>query len=216
MSLAFEVVTTEDTTVQSSGYDIIRQPLGRRLDPYSLYIHSIYTGTARSHGKPLHKVLSNLAPVVQKHRPVAVVGHDVQGDVGLLISECLRSNLNPNELFGDLFRRLVCTKIGSAVLCGTPLPDGRYGRHKKNYIGSPPSSSPEPLRLKWPNLTECYERLVCAGEGAPRGVDNGKEGKGTKWPSHDARGDVERCRAVFFHLIFVYAAKECTRATVRG
>lgn len=141
VSLAFEVVTTEDTTVQSSGYDIIRQPLGRRLDPYSLYIHGIDSGTARSHGKPLHKVLSNLATVVRKHRPVAVVGHDVQGDVGLLISECLRSNLNPNELFGDLFRRLVCTKIGSAVLCGIPLPDGRYGRHKKNYTGSPPPSA---------------------------------------------------------------------------
>ncbi len=56
-------------------------------------------------------------------------------------------------------------------------------------------SVPEPLRFKWSNLTECYERLVCAGEGA-RG-DNGKEW-GTQWPTHDARSDVERCRAVFF------------------
>jgi hypothetical protein len=188
VSLAYEVVATEDDSVRAAGYDIVRHSPGCPLDPRSLRVHHIDADTARVHGKPLRAVLANLASVIRKYQPVAVVGHDVQGDVCLLVSECLRLNLSPAHCFGNLFRWMVCTKLGGAVPCGIPLPGtggaATFGRG----------------RLKWPNLAECYERLVLLRPPSSSAAAAGLAPP-CDWPCHDARGDVERCRAVFLRLL---------------
>lgn len=202
VALAYEVLATDDDAravhpphsssqsccVRARGYDIVRQPSDSPLDPDSHRIHQIDVPTSQRTGRPLRTILANLAEVIREYRPTAIVGHDVHGDIALLISECVRSDLNPNIHFGDWLRQLICTKIGGAVPCGIPLLSRRGGGG--DVTG----------RLKWPNLDECYQRL-CHSK-----VDWGTGGhldptEEERWPAHDARGDVERCRAVFLSLI---------------
>lgn len=206
MSLAYEVLAMDDTIplqpapqpscssskpirsyIRARGYDVVRQPSDSPLDPESFRIHRIDVPTSRRTGRPLRAILTDLAAIVREHRPTAVVGHDIQGDISLLISECVRSNLDPNAQFGDWLRRLICTKIGAVVPCGIPLPPLRHGTDGGTR------------RLKWPNLDECYERLCCVG--AAEAEEEVWGGGGEGWPVHDARGDVERCRAVFLCLM---------------
>jgi hypothetical protein len=190
VSLAYEVVATEDDSVCAAGYDIVRHSPGCPLDSRSLRVHGIDSHTAGVHGKPLRTVLANLASVIRKYQPVAVVGHDVQGDVCLLVSECLRLNLSPAHCFGNLFRWMVCTKLGGVVPCGIPLPG--TGALERGPTGR---------RLKWPNLTECYERLVLLRPPSASAFSSSGGPAGPALPCHDARGDVERCRAVFLSLL---------------
>lgn len=217
VSLAYEVVDTvgapsdSGSIIRASGYDIVHQSADLPLDPISLRVHRIDGPTSRSIGRPLRTVLADLAAIVRTHRPTAVVGHDVRGDVSLLVSECLRVRLDPRRLFGELFGRLVCTKLASAVPCGIPLPlhlcyrfpcdpyllwlnTGGEGDPPLGNGGPPP---PRVVRLKWPNLAESFDCLVLPSTG----------GGPPDFSCHDARGDVERCRAVFLRLLSWSAAR---------
>lgn len=217
VSIAYEVVATgadggggegdRAAVVRASGYDIVRQTPDRPLDPDSLRIHGIDGPTSRNAGKPLRTVIANLAAVVRAHRPTAVVGHDVRGDVSLIVSECLRLNLDPRRHFGDLFGRLVCTKLAATVPCGIPLPmhlcyrfpcDPTLLRLNGEWWGGGPGTAgrgPDGVRLKWPNLAESFDRLVAAA------VPDSDPLRQQQHACHDARGDVERCRAVFLCLL---------------
>lgn len=180
VSLAYEAVqpeTDDGCGVCGSGYDIVRHPPGSPPpDLASLRIHGIDAATSRRHGRSLRDVLVRFGRFVHAFPPVAIVGHDIQRDVALLVSECVRVGLPPAKIFGEGTCRLFCTKLGATAHCAIPLP----ARHLAS--GSPP--------YKWPRLSECYRRLV-----VDAGIDPGDE-----YPCHDARGDVARCRAVFASL----------------
>lgn len=236
VSLAYEVLSAAaaegddaaDTgnprgRILAAGYDIVHQSPDRPLDAESLRVHRIDGPTSRNTGKPLRTVLSDLAGVVRSYAPTAVVGHDVRGDVTLLVSECLRVRMDPRRHFGELFTRLVCTKLAATVPCGIPLPPHLCYRfpcdpHLLRLNGAGDDGSPRGgrqargvIRLKWPNLAESFDHLVSSAPGATD-APGGGGGGGLRYDCHDARGDVERCRAVFLSLLLLRRAAAAAAA----
>ena len=168
-SLACEVVDAEGG-VLGAQYAIVRRPPGHRPDAPSVAVHGIGAGQAALRGQPVGRVLRGLFALVAAHEPLdAVVGHDVVGDVNLLISEALQAGLGCGTLPGAL-THLLCTRMLSTHLCALPRPGWGPG-------------------FKWPSLEESYRLLV------PRARARARHS------AHDARGDVERCRALFRHLL---------------
>jgi DNA polymerase III epsilon subunit-like protein len=157
VSLAYEVVDPERGTVLLAHYDVVKLPAHAQLDPASQRVHGITVREARRKGRELRDVLQRLCGVVRRHAPVAAVGHDVAGDVVLLVSECLRCGLSPTKLRGLLPQRLVCTKLAATGRCGIPLPKHlRYpfpcDVQLQRITGRPPPDARDPARYKWPSL----------------------------------------------------------------
>ena len=179
VSVAYEVIVFDPTTdtyhIESSGYHIITPEAYTDPDPASVNVHQIPPTYAQQHGCPLFDVLSALRVVVEHYRPTAIVGHDIVGDIALLVTEAMRCGLH--HLFRWLSPTMICTKFLSMGPCAIPLP-----KHvTSDNMGI----------LKWPNLEESYRLLVHhtdASSSAP-------------FEKHDARGDVARCRAIFSTIV---------------
>ena len=193
VSLAYEIVDVADGAVRDAHYDLVALPPSIRLDRSSQPIHGITPATSMRRGRALYHILRDFVDRMVAERPVAIVGHDVVPDAALLVSEGLRVGLPAARLRG-VFRRLLCTKQLAVGHCGIPLPPHlRYDfpcdvlLHRLNGGGARPAAAAT-TGYKWPNLDECCHLLV-GGTGARR------------YPCHDARGDVERCRLVLTRFL---------------
>ena len=175
VSVAYEVIVFDPATdtynTESSGYHIITPEAHTDPDPASVSVHHIPPTYAQQHGCPLVDVLCALWGVIEHHRPAAIVGHDIVGDIALLVTEAVRCGLH--RLVHCLAPLLICTKFLSMGPCAIPLP---------KHVASDAMGI-----LKWPNLDESY-RLLVTGASVP-------------FEKHDARGDVARCRAIFSSIV---------------
>jgi hypothetical protein len=122
ISLAYEVLDGSNCQVLCSQYDIVQLPMGSRMDHNSTRIHGISVHESQHKGKPLLRVLSILRETIEQYKPTVIVGHDVVGDAILLINECIRCGLSPDQLFQGALRELLCTKQMTIGECCIPLP----------------------------------------------------------------------------------------------
>ena len=177
-------------TVREARYDLIAHPSDVVLDIASERVHGITAAVAHAQGRSLRDVLSDFLEALRSHDCMAIVAHDVVGDVTLLVSESLRAGLQPAAC--RAFRRLLCTKLLSAAHCRIPLPEHLRCEYPcdlflRRLNGEVASNEPHGPAYKWPSLAECCALLT--------------RRQRTKFPAHDARGDVERCRLIFGQLL---------------
>ena len=165
------------------GYGLVRLPHDVALDDRSVRIHGITPEHTWTQGTELPDVLLAFFRCIERHSPDALVGHDVVGDMSLLVSELLHAGCSTVWLPSAVCR-LVCTRILATPQCAIPLP--RHLRHLQRRLAT--YHPPRARLFKWPSLQESYRLLV--------GDDDD-----THHASHDARGDVERCRAIFLRLL---------------
>ena len=190
VSLAYEVVDTNNTR-HAACYDVVSQPDEHVPDDRSLQIHGIAPDSSRQCGRPLHEVLQRFFAYLDFFQPDAVVGHDVVSDINLIVSEALCTRGFGCGSIPNGLSRLVCTRMLTTNLCAIPLP----AHTAKRQPGTPaPTTSLPPY--KWPSLQESYDILV-----RPRCPDEEKPGGPPVAELHDARGDVERCRAIFLEVL---------------
>lgn len=183
VALAYQLVWPNQPDRETAMvYDIVSLPEDTDPDARSETIHGITVAASRLSGRPLRSVLLRLFRCLQHHEPSAIVGHDVLGDIRLLVSEAMLSGCACGSLPVEL-KRLICTRMIATPRCAIPL------RRRGNPKRSAPSG-PESEGFKWPSLTETYDLLV------PAEVTTAPQ-----HPTHDARGDVERCREVFLCLM---------------
>lgn len=178
LSLAYEVVSLDpsgDDTLRRlhTVYDIVAVDTDTSLDTNTLRIHGISKEMSLAVGKPLRAVLQQLTSAITRFHVAALVGHDIVNDITLLVGAAIRVGLPPQSL---AVGRLICTKVASHGLCAIPLPPGADNHNDDDVL------------LKWPNLTESYTTLV------PNQTVE-------LYPTHDARGDVSRCRDVLQVLL---------------
>lgn len=200
VSVAYEVVQFcgNRMHVRFCRYEVVKQPPYACLDPISEQVHGLSMQDCQGkRAGALRDVLGRLLDALDRHRPLAVVGHDIANDVVLIVTEALRCGIHPSRL--RALQRLLCTKLYATGPCG--LPQSRCGDSRITEPCSLPSSVHEyhPVFqdanqdlgfLKWPTLEESYRMLV------PDNVQ-----RRLRHPVHDARGDVERCRAVFSAIL---------------
>lgn len=118
VSLAYEVVDPKGR-VLFSHYDIVWQPPDMDPDPKSIEIHGITPEVSwNSGGCALQDVLARLFGCLEGFLPRSVVGHDVVGDINLLVSEAIRCGM----VVPDALRFLVCTRMLATTRCAIPLP----------------------------------------------------------------------------------------------
>ena len=184
VSLAYEIVDIDGLGVLEAVYELVQPPQTvLAVDPASESVHGITMRTSLSEGKPVERVIRRLMDCLQRVQPLAVVGHDITGDIKLLVSEALQSGVSPCAFLP--LRRLLCTKELSAAFCCLPLPRRLLFDHPCLQTHEHAETTPR-CRYKWPSLQESYDILV-THKTPVKGL-------------HDARGDVERCRAVLLHL----------------
>lgn len=195
------------------GYYVVRLPYDVVLDDRSVLIHGITREETWAHGMDVRDVLFSFFRCIEQYSPDAIVGHDVMGDVNLLVSELLYQGCSSTSLPSTVCR-LICTRMLATQPCAIPLPPHVKGGHRcdallRRFNRSKGHNTLHPLvvtasssamgdrkgrcargtQFKWPSLQECYTLLV------------GKGTEGLKHANHDARGDVERCRAIFIRLL---------------
>jgi DNA polymerase III epsilon subunit-like protein len=194
VSIAYSTLDPGTCETPDLRYEIVKHPPDVPLDPHSESIHCIDRRTMQVQGAPLLDIIRRFLAFLTQHRPRALVGHDVTGDVDLLVTEALMCGLPPAAL--TPLRRLICTKQLAAARCAIPLPqhlreahpcDGMVRLLGGNMDAVPGDGSGTGC-LKWPNLHECYGSLVRDPPHQPL-------------PEHDARGDVQRCSSVFRALL---------------
>lgn len=195
---AFELVQARadgsDHRTLESYYALVAQPEGVSLDRVSRNVHGIDEEACRHHGRPLAEVLGALLAVLRRAAPArpVVVGHDVVADAALLVDECLRKNIAPPAELRRAFGRAVCTKLLTIGRCRLPAPSGladallRLDHRAEAYAPDDAGGG----GYKWPSLDE-----------AVRAVLRPDDLRAFTQPVHDARGDVERCRAVFRRML---------------
>lgn len=137
VSLAYEVVDGLGR-VHAAHYELVWQPrLGGwfssktepttsrpkdiKPDIRSVRIHGLNPEVSWRYGQPLLHVLQRLYACLEAHRPCAVVGHDVWGDVSLLVSESVHCGM-PCHHLPQALRRLLCTRMMATHRCAIPLP----------------------------------------------------------------------------------------------
>lgn len=194
VALAYELVwpdlSRSSDTATDMVYDIVALPADVEPDPRSEEIHGIGVAASREMGRPLREALVRLFRFLARHKPVAIVGHDVVGDVRLLVSEAVLAGCACGSLPAALMR-LICTRMIATPRCAIPM--RTCGRHGRDVAPPPAAVASTPQGFKWPSLTETYDLLVT------QQID--ERCAHLKHPIHDARGDVERCREVFLSLI---------------
>lgn len=217
VSIAYQVVDVHGT-VYASHYELVYHcPTEYLPDPQSVAIHRISPEESQQHGQPLADVLYRFFACVGRHRPAAIVGHDIGGDLALLVSEavnCADASPDAVVLLAMIPQRahLVCTRMLATHHCAIPLPAHlsiapwerlleRFTkrRHGRGGRAAAPGTHAESITYKWPSLRESYEALVRTPK---RTEDADHDGPAvmTRFPMHDARGDVDRCRDVFLTL----------------
>lgn len=159
VSLAYEVVDVcmgaDREVVRDLYYDIVSQPPHTRLDSSSAQVHGISVERSRTEGRPVHEALSHLFAVLNHCKPYAIVGHDIVGDIKLLVGEALRAGIPLSSL--GLLRKVLCTKELSIAQCRLPLPEhiqecDRLLLHEDEKVSS--------CMYKWPSLEESYTIIV--------------------------------------------------------
>jgi hypothetical protein len=165
ISLAYQVVDvhlgtlTEDT--QELHYDIVQQPSGIHLDNASEQIHGITLDRTQREGIPLCDALNRLLQVVKDSAPHAVVGHDIVGDIKLIVCEAIRAGMVPAQL--SPLRNVLCTRQLSLGKCRLPLPhhlkyDYPCDMLLQKMNGIMPCNGIN--GYKWPSLEESYKLLA--------------------------------------------------------
>ena len=193
-------------TPPAAHYELVLQPPDVAPDARSVAIHGIPPPASWGPGRPLRDVLERLFECLRRTAPCAVVGHDVVGDVHLLVSEAVHAGLGVDAV-PPVLGRLVCTRLLATGRCAIPLPahlrtpfpcDLALRRLNDRRPAGPwdaddddddEAATAPPPRYKWPSLEESYRSLGGAAPTPP-----------PRHGPHDARGDVERCRAVFLAL----------------
>ena len=120
VSLAYEVVDG-DNVLHAACYDVVLQPVDHVPDSRSLQIHGIQPAWSRECGRPIKEVLQRFFAYVDFFRPTAIVGHDVVGDVNLILNEALFSGAVQFGTIPESLGRLVCTRMLTTELCAIPL-----------------------------------------------------------------------------------------------
>ena len=116
-------------------HHIIR-PEGFVIPGEATAIHGITTERARSEGKPLRLVLTELLQDVEAHRPEILVAHNIAFDRPLILAELSRSGIAT----GLEEMPTCCTMTSATDYCAIP---GARG-------------------YKWPKLDELYRKLFNA------------------------------------------------------
>lgn len=116
-----------ETTVRQTFYDIVRPSSDLSLDTVSENVHGITREECTRDGRSLMDVMHRFLTVLRDVQPCAVVGHDVVGDIRLLVSEAIRIGMSPGSLFH--LRRVLCTKELSMGRCRLPLPSHLQYEH---------------------------------------------------------------------------------------
>ena len=131
------------------------------------------------HGIPLRAALDRLFRCIETYKnidlfvprqkkrsvipPTAIVGHDIAGDVNLLVSEALHCGCSYSSLPRSL-TRLICTRMLATSRCAIPLPDHLRHPFPCDILLPPrPKDSDERMvatPFKWPSLQETYNLLV--------------------------------------------------------
>lgn len=171
------------------GYHVVRLPGDVVLDRRSVTIHGISAENTWTHGSALQDVLLHFFACIERYHPDAIVGHDVVGDIGLLVSELLHHGCS-SAWVPSAICRLVCTRMLATHRCAIPLPSHIRMITARSVVTTNPAASAGrgvDVRFKWPSLQESYNLLV----NKPEELEHA---------CHDARGDVERCRAIFLRL----------------
>lgn len=214
VSLAFEMVCIRIdraggrllTETLESYYAVVSPPAGAHFDAASARVHRLTAELCRVHGRPLSEVVGALLGAIHRHAAagvrIPVVGHDVAGDVALLVDECLRGGLaSPCEL-RRAFSHTVCTKLLTVGLCRLPVP---YP-FADVLVSAARRRAPVDRRAggyKWPSLDEALGYVLRRHGAAPSFHHH---------PAHDARGDVDRCRCVFVGLLADFLRCTCASA----
>lgn len=128
------------------------------------------------YGSEVTSVLTEFFHALETHCPTAVVGHDITGDVNLLISEAICHGLSCARVPAAL-QRLVCTRMLATQPCAIPLPmhlrfpypcdatlqqlNGRsHPPTRRAATEHGPATGPCTAPLyKWPSLEESYNLL---------------------------------------------------------
>lgn len=193
VAIAYEVIwpdrTPTTTKNDTMAYDVVILPDDLVPDRRSEEIHGITGPVSWEIGRPLHRVLARLFHCLQVHRPVAIVGHDVVGDAHLVVSEAMLAGCTCQSIPNALMR-LICTRMIATPRCALPLPTHLQRQRQRRGVGVAGVSG-----FKWPSLTETYDMLVLR-DGTPA-----RRRRRLHHPTHDARGDVERCREVFLRMV---------------
>ena len=127
VSIAYQVVDVHGT-VYASHYELVWQcPAEYRAAPQSVAIHRISAEESQAYGQPLASVLHRFFACVERHRATAIVGHDIGGDLALLVSEAVTTaGMSPDAalLLAMIPRaaHLVCTRMLATHHCAIPLP----------------------------------------------------------------------------------------------
>jgi hypothetical protein len=135
LALAFVVLQphTGDTTHQQNTV-LVQWPETLTIDAASFDVHAISVKQAADEGVPMAEVLQLLCTHLTTD--CVLVGHGVQQDCQLLLSEALL--LNNHTLVQKLTNTpMVCTKLCMQYPCRLP--------------------GPIPSICKWPSLTEAYD-----------------------------------------------------------
>jgi hypothetical protein len=162
--------------VRELHYDIVEQPEGMQFDEASEHIHGITPEQARCEGVPLCTALNRLLHVVRDTQPHAIAGHDIAGDMKLIVSEAVRFGMLPADLAP--LRNILCTRELSVGKCRLPLPQHLQYEYPCDILlgqvnGQDPPHSPP--AFKWPSLEESFSLLA-------------KQSIRPCYDSHDARG----------------------------
>ena len=120
VSLAYEVVDPQGQVLVSR-YEVVSQPIGFQPDPVSVAVHGLDSASTQEQGQPLDRILHRLFTVVRTNQPTAVVGHDIVGDISLLVSETIVTGVACDGIPLQL-TRLLCTRMLTTHLCALPLP----------------------------------------------------------------------------------------------
>lgn len=214
--------------ILASGYDVVTLPEDVDLDTRSVSIHGITPQYTWAHGSAPVDVLTRFFRCLLQHRPAAIVGHDIVGDVALLATEVLLlEQPRPPDLLRALhgLHRLVCTRMLSTHRCAIPLPKHLHQsnlhdalltrlnhrqqqQHRTSNRVPTTNTRTHGVRAhKWPSLQESYNLLVCSTRRRKQqqqqhgGADDPTTPPPLLYAMHDARGDVERCRAIFLRLL---------------
>lgn len=185
VALAYELVWPLSNRRGPICYEVVSLPPDTEADPRAEAVHGISVAASCTRGRPVAAVLCALFHCLDVYQPRAVVGHDVVGDVHLLVSEAVRCGCVSGRLPAAL-SRLVCTRMLATHRCAIPRPGPPAPPLRRRPGAAAAARRPG---FKWPSLRETYRLLVRDGGVPP------------VHPDHDARGDVERCREVFLSIL---------------
>jgi len=151
----------DDSGKQNFIRSSIIKPDGIVISPETVRIHGITTELAEQNGRPLEEVISEFISDVKKS-DITFIGHNISFDINIIAAELYRLGFSLEQINDEFINHHnICTMQSSTEFCAIPSRRG----------------------LKWPTLSELYQKLF---------------GKG--YNAHHAKNDVEATAKCFFAL----------------